>query len=44
MMRLLAVAFVLFGLATAAAEAQTTRLIGPYAPGAANDTLARVLA
>ncbi|MGH8431880.1 MAG: Bug family tripartite tricarboxylate transporter substrate binding protein [Solimonas sp.] len=42
MMRLLAFAFALLGL-TASAWAQT-RYVVPYTPGAANDTLARILA
>ncbi|WP_020696180.1 tripartite tricarboxylate transporter substrate binding protein [Reyranella massiliensis] len=42
-MRLAVVAFFLFGFAAGAAQAQT-RLVVPYTPGAANDTLARLLA
>mgnify|MGYP003609471243 CR=1 FL=1 len=43
MIRLLALTAVLLGLATAGATAQT-RFLVPYTPGAANDTLARILA
>ena len=42
-MRLAVVAFFLLGFAASAAQAQT-RLVVPYTPGAANDTLARLLA
>lgn len=43
MIRLLAFTAVLLGLATSGATAQT-RFLVPYTPGAANDTLARILA
>ena len=43
MMRAAVVALLLFAFATATAQAQT-RLVVPYTPGAANDTLARILA
>lgn len=43
MIRLFALAALLLGLATAGAAAQT-RFLVPYTPGAANDTLARILA
>lgn len=43
MIRLFALATALLGLATASAAAQT-RFLVPYTPGAANDTLARILA
>ncbi len=43
MIRLFTLAAALLGLATASAAAQT-RFLVPYTPGAANDTLARILA
>lgn len=43
MIRLFALTALLLGLATAGAAAQT-RFLVPYTPGAANDTLARILA
>jgi tripartite-type tricarboxylate transporter receptor subunit TctC len=42
-MRIAVVAFLLLVFATTTAQAQT-RLVVPYTPGAANDTLARILA
>ena len=42
-MRTAIAALLLFVFATAAAQAQT-RFVVPYTPGAANDTLARILA
>ena len=43
LMRIGAALLLLLGMA-AGAEAQTTRFVVPYTPGAANDTLARILA